>query len=639
MIRATIILFFTFLHSSFAQLNELIIKDAAEQIASVSEEPTEEVNPIEMENLLRKKVKINSGNYQELISLQLLTEIQAQAIIRHIERLGALIALEELQVIQELDRETIQRILPYIMINAPSAGGEPRREILIRNRRTLTGSKGNWFDRSSVLVKCRYDAGPNISLGLLADKDADERFEFTRKKWGLDHYSGYVMYKSGGFLRKLIAGDYRIQYGQGLMAWTGAAFTSNTITGILRAGNGISPSITMDENNYLRGIAASTGIKKWNCDLYLSSHSRDAIIYADSVEYFTSFQTTGLHRYDDELRKRKTLTDRLAGIALEYTSTKTKVGMNFNTRSFDRERRPNGDVYDRFDIHGKQWKNGGMNYRFIKNNMLFFGELAFSGDLQYATTHGVIISVTKKMSLATGYRNFSKGFHPVYGNPFATGSTGANERGVYLGMQYQLTPWLHGFSTLDRVQFPFLRYRADKPSAAFDFMQQIDYTPSKKMNIQFRFRQRSKQLNRTEELNSIQLIDNIQTSYRIYARFKVDEQWEYATRIDHVKNNSGQSGLAVSADIFYHPKTTKIKWNFRYAAFRCPDFEARIYQYENDLPGSFSIPFYYGNGNRCYMNVQYSTGRSSSVSVRYAVTNFSTGIRTSDLRIQMRWKL
>ena len=52
--------------------------------------------------------------------------------------------------------------------------------------------------------------------------------------------------------------------------------------------------------------------------------------------------------------------------------------------------------------------------------------------------------------------------------------------------------------------------------------------------------------------------------------------------------------------------TQKVKITARYAIFDIPDYDARIYAYENDILGYFSIPPYFGTGSRYYAVLKYS---------------------------------
>ena len=56
----------------------------------------------------------------------------------------------------------------------------------------------------------------------------------------------------------------------------------------------------------------------------------------------------------------------------------------------------------------------------------------------------------------------------------------------------------------------------------------------------------------------------------------------------------------------------------RYAVFDVSDYYARIYAYENDIPGMFSIPAYSGQGNRYYLIFDWKPLRGLEFWIRIA---------------------
>ena len=95
----------------------------------------------------------------------------------------------------------------------------------------------------------------------------------------------------------------------------------------------------------------------------------------------------------------------------------------------------------------------------------------------------------------------------------------------------------------------------------------------------------------------------------------------------------------VSQDLFYHPMGKSYSFNFRYAIFNCPQFETRIYEYENNVQGAFSIPFYYGNGSRFYLNMNCTIVRGITTSIRYAISwidDIKSTTDKSELTVQIK---
>jgi len=88
----------------------------------------------------------------------------------------------------------------------------------------------------------------------------------------------------------------------------------------------------------------------------------------------------------------------------------------------------------------------------------------------------------------------------------------------------------------------------------------------------------------------------------------------------------------------------------RYALFDIPLSDARIYAYENDVLGFFSIPAFRGSGSRYYIMLNSKLGRSLECWIRLAQTRLTDvhqigsglesieGNTKTELKLQIRWK-
>ncbi len=632
-------------HTSQAQSPDQQLQDALEKNASVNENETEELNPQELEELIQHPVNINSGSFENLLRLNLITLSQIEGIKQHKLKFGNLIAVQELQVIAWFDRFSIFKILPYITIKKQLVSTEQRRELFIRNKKQFSYSKGSWIDNSSLMIKLRADLTKNISAGFIAEKDAGEKITFNHEIHGFDYYSFFLSFKGSGLVKKFIVGDYRMQYGQGLTAWSGSAFSGGTILGVFKSGSGISPAISTDENNFLRGGAISISKSNWILDCWYSTHKKDAKIYKDdqtNEKYFTSFQTTGLHRYEDEIINRKKLRETYFGTTLCYHHDAFEIGVTGTRINYSVEMHPNGALYDQFDLSGKSAFNVGAYYNFSFKNTLVYGEESQSENKAFGRAHGIILSANKNLSFSMFYRSYSFEYIPGINNAFGSSSKSTNETGIYTGFSYKINRSVTLMTIADIYQFPYLKYRVDLPSIGSEFIQQFDYSPGKKLNIQLRYKRKEKQLNSSMVMRNLILENQVSQAFRFYSRFTIDDNWDYSTRIEFQsirKSNTNITGSSISTDLFYHPKLSSCSFNFRYAVFNCKDFDARIYQFESDIPGSFSIPFYYGKGNRFYLNLTYRLGKKTNLALRYAVTNYSTGARSAEIRTQLKFNL
>jgi hypothetical protein len=85
-------------------------------------------------------------------------------------------------------------------------------------------------------------------------------------------------------------------------------------------------------------------------------------------------------------------------------------------------------------------------------------------------------------------------------------------------------------------------------------------------------------------------------------------------------NNKTESGYLIYQDFTYSKMGKPLSITLRYALFQTDSYNARIYAYENDMPGSYSIPAYYYRGSRFYIMLDYNITRKIELWVRYSQT-------------------
>jgi hypothetical protein len=98
----------------------------------------------------------------------------------------------------------------------------------------------------------------------------------------------------------------------------------------------------------------------------------------------------------------------------------------------------------------------------------------------------------------------------------------------------------------------------------------------------------------------------------------------------------------MSQDLLFHPMGKRYSFGIRYAIFNCTEFESRIYAYENDVQGAFSVPFYYGKGMRYYLNGNIRLTNKLNFALRYSVTSQDDAEKyspKSDIKFQIRMSL
>ena len=110
-------------------------------------------------------------------------------------------------------------------------------------------------------------------------------------------------------------------------------------------------------------------------------------------------------------------------------------------------------------------------------------------------------------------------------------------------------------------------------------------------------------------------------------------------------------GVIALQDVSYAFKNIPLKVNLRYQFFDAVNYENRLYSYENDVLYAFSIPMYFGLGNRYYLNLQYDMNKKLSLWFKIAQTVYAddretlssgnetiSGSRKTDMRILLKYE-
>ena len=128
-----------------------------------------------------------------------------------------------------------------------------------------------------MLTRYKMTSG-RIDGGFTIEKDAGEKFLYGTPPLP-DFLSGYISYYSGGFLRKLIIGDFSARFGNGTNLNTSirTGYIINS-AGFMPDRNAFRPYTSTDANKFLIGIAVETGTHNLRVSFFYSRHKTVATV-------------------------------------------------------------------------------------------------------------------------------------------------------------------------------------------------------------------------------------------------------------------------------------------------------------------------------------------------------------------------
>jgi hypothetical protein len=296
----------------------------------------------------------------------------------------------------------------------------------------------------------------------------------------------------------------------------------------------------------------------------------------------------------------------------------TTIGLNSVFTSNSIAIKPNSDYYNYYAFRGKNSFNQSISYSGTRSNFNYFGEAAIDQNLSPAIVNGIIASIEKNFSVSLLHRYYSKNYFSFHSNGFGENNKVANENGFYIGGNYSYNKKIQLSAYYDLYKFPWLKYQISMPSYGQDYSLQFIYTPAKTSSISLRYRQTKNQ----EEVlgNDIRTSDvNESTTRSLRFQFRTEiNRIQITGRYDltFLKQQTTESGMLAYLDVQYKPMLKPYSFSMRASVYRTESYSTRMYAYQSDLPGSYNLGAFYGNGEAVYVMVHYKPARNMHLWVR-----------------------
>ncbi len=208
-----------------------LLEDNLEELAEETGTADWEDELEELSHRLQEPLNLNAATREQLEQFPFLTARQVEEIQAYIYIHGPMQTLYELQLVEEMDRRTIDLLLPFVCVKPVEEGsGFPslkellkfgKHEALVRFDVPFYRRKGYETDYLGPpwyhALRYAFRRGDYVQAGFAAEKDAGEPFFALHDRRGYDHYSYYIYLQNLGWLKALALGTYRLSFGQGLV--------------------------------------------------------------------------------------------------------------------------------------------------------------------------------------------------------------------------------------------------------------------------------------------------------------------------------------------------------------------------------------------------------------------------------------
>lgn len=655
-----------------------IVTDAliVNQIENMIDNNEEEIDYTELTtaywDLCEQKINVNEPEeLAQLIEFHLISTYIIESVNEYRRKYGDIRFFDELKAIDGIDEMTLTILEPMLCFERKETGRKDsfgdvfkfgRNQLVLQVDRNLNKKAGYQDVSDSVLFENpskKYLGGPQriftrynfsyrdkIEAGFALEKDAGEylfhpKVNDSIKKLLDGHLYKTIDFWSAHFLIRdisiskalqistLAIGDYQVGFGQGVTLGSGVAFTGNGGS-LLRKSKNIRASKSANEANYLRGVATTIRLWKFNITAFYSDIKADANVSAvDSLgvpQQISSLQQTGLHRTFGELIDRQAITKRLYGGNISFRTRNLQIGYTIHNTDLSCELHPDPRIYNTFYFRGGKLVNQGVDFYYITKKISFYGELATSDNMAPAGLLGTTVQPAGYIDFTILYRYYDKKYQNFYSNAFAAGSGTRNEKGVYLSTSMALAPRWRLTAAADFPQSDWFKTTAYAPNKSQIYNIQLNHQIDSKSLLSIQLKYRDKEKNGDAGNTYMRnLIHERKMMLRFHVTFPAGKSVTLKNRVEyHVNNTDNQSNTnsyLIYQDVIFQPDTKPFSFAFRYALFDSQD--GSVYAYENDVLYSFSISSLYHKGMRIYLLGKVKIAGRLSVNAKIGCTVYS----------------
>ncbi|MEP7147183.1 MAG: helix-hairpin-helix domain-containing protein [bacterium] len=604
-----------------------------------------------LEDLRHNPYDLNKVTREQLERIPFLNSVIAKKITDHRNDIKFFNSKRELLKVEGMSDELYERIKIYLIVRQTSrdilideSGRKykvtelvAKSNIKLRFRSRLMqdiqqkkgylngkyeGTKQKIYNQFNIKYRTpEYDLEANFT----AEKDGGEK-NLT------DFASGFIQLKNYKFIKDAVAGDYSLNFAQGLALWSGLSFSKgiDAVSPLKKRGKGIDGYGSVSEVQFFRGVAAKINFKNLNFNLFYSDNYYDASVDTASDE-ISGFYYDGLHRTSSEIKRNNSVREKLFGSRITYESGSFRLGSTWWTSKFSRSVKRDS-TKKLYSFSGMNADMIGGDYDFIYKNINFYGEFARSQSGSVASINSLQITFLKFADVLFTYRDYPKEFAPVHSFGFGerNGETN-NEAGFYAGLTLRPVRGLLINSYFDQFKFAYRTYFNPVPITGNDYVANIEWRAAKGLVLNLKYKNENKEDTRTiknEFGRDVKKIDSrnqlnarVGFIYQVTDRFRLRSRFEYVN-VDYKIYGGDNKGMLFFSDIRILPFTGLV-FDTRFIFFDTDKYDSRIYEYESDIKGVMSNVSLYGKGRRWYVLLKYKPFPFADLSVKYAETYFN----------------
>ena len=512
-----------------------------------SEEELDEQEVERFAALASRPLEINLASRSRMVSSGLMSQYQVASLIDYRSRNGDVLSVSELAAVDGFGDEYVEALKPFISFASNALPGQIMSDFKRLSHEVLVRSavKGDAFNYGA---KYRMTYGEALEISSAARTKYSDKEQFPPSAWSMN-----MTYYGKRRLGKVIFGDFNARFGQGLALWSGMSmsglFTSSSFS---RRPTGLSPSWSWSGIGSHRGVAAD--------------------FTAGRMVFSTFVSFPGLRTWCES--------GKLAEISLMTGANATFYSRNgqFSLTGYCMTEPVN------VSVRPQAGKLSG-DFRYSWRGVDYFGEVAwdFAGKTP-GTILGTVFHLGGDWRLASAVHSYSSDFNSDYTGGLRGWTKTSDDHGIAIGLEKAGAFLTADIAVKDRDR------SKRQLRVLFKLPLQLTKTSVLSVKITERFRPYEEVL----KYRTGARCDLDWSSSGLSARYGPSDKpaWKVRGRIEGLLCRS----LACLAYLEGGRKTDRFSAYLRGTIFIVDNWDDRIYSYERDAPGNFTVPAYYGRG-------------------------------------------
>ena len=509
---------------------------------------------------LEHPVRINSVSVAYLRSCGLFSAYQAASLVDYRSRHGDVMSLYELSSVDGFTAEKVRALSPFISL---AGGGIINGDTDLSHDLAVKGGVAISDGTASggYGMKYRFTAGDRASAALAFSRANDERLGLP------DSWAGHLSWDMRRIPVRFLAGDFNARFGQGLALWNGFSMSgAGKTNSFFRSSAGLSSSWSFTGSNALSGFASELSVSRMRVSALVAfpgikakGASGAGILPAVNLGWYGRNMSASLTHY------------------VEFAGS--------SIRTYIPDMKTSADVA--LCLHGTD----------------LFGEIAFDWvNMSAAVLAGTIFPCGEEVRSAVHVRYYPSTFNPSRSSAMRSGSKCSNEHAVSLSTDYQKkSGGLAAGLSLDLSYRPVPQSGTEN-NVQLKILNDCSVEFSDLFQLKFRFSERLRswgQKSRTD--------------------VRADLVWTWnrfvlCSRMNVLRCKG--TGLLSYAEGGY--KGDDLSIYLRAGIYRIDNWDDRIYVYERDAPGNFTVPAMYGRGAWFSFSMSWKYARWGRLYVRAA---------------------